>query len=150
MNISTNKTSLREKILRISTEFALAIEDILDIDENGLLLHFETLSDAFNAEEVLSKCPDLVVTDRHDGIPRFRVDFKPAIRVRTQARASHPELNIRETAAVLAGLRLLQRGIELDYVSDVIRDIATDGGYFTVLSQTEIAALCERINCGDS
>lgn len=150
MNISTDKTPLREKILRISTEFALAIEDILDIDENGLLLHFETLEGAFNAEEVLSKCPDLVVTDQHDGVPRFRVDFRRAIRARIRARASHPELNIRDTAAVLAGLRLLQRGIELDCMSDVIRDIATDGGYFTVLSQTEIDALCERINCEDS
>ncbi|UTU07723.1 hypothetical protein CcrC1_gp532 [Caulobacter phage C1] len=56
----------------------------------------------------------------------------------------HPafDLDEREAAAVIAGLRLLQRiGVPVE-----LEDVATNGGAFDVLDDTAIDALCERIN----
>lgn len=58
----------------------------------------------------------------------------------------------RESAAILAGLRLLQalRNDEIttkDADMDVaIDDIESDGGNFEVLTSDEIDELCERVN----
>jgi len=71
------------------------------------------------------------------------------------------ELNERETAAVLAGLRLLQEARRVTILAKIstqgvqavlkdpcgrVQDIATDGGRFKPLNMTELDALCERIN----
>jgi hypothetical protein len=65
-------------------------------------------------------------------------------------------LTNRETAAVLAGLRLLQLCLEDDHLADsadlvdrfVIDEIIDDAGTLEPLSVQEIEMLCERINAG--
>lgn len=55
----------------------------------------------------------------------------------------------RKLAAILAGLRLLQRtriSTASDGWPEGIFDIATDGGSFPALSDLEIDAMCEEIN----
>ncbi len=52
------------------------------------------------------------------------------------------ELDARELAAILAGLRIIQA----QGVPDEIDDVATDGGAFDVLDDDDIDDLCERIN----
>lgn len=71
-----------------------------------------------------------------------------------------PRLNERELATVLAALRMLQRKTTMVACSldgekwervglpDGIDDIITDGGTITPLTDDEIDALCERLNCG--
>ena len=54
----------------------------------------------------------------------------------------------RELAAVLAGLRLLLRGLILKTLPDGIHDVYTDGEELAPLSLEEIEHLCERLNCG--
>lgn len=56
------------------------------------------------------------------------------------ARLTSPEL-----AAILTGLRLLQKS-ELDIY---LMDIATNGGEFQPLDNSQIDELCERLNCGE-
>lgn len=61
--------------------------------------------------------------------------------------------NKRETAAILAGLRLLQteqewHGSDFDGKFSGIAEITTNGGEFDALGHAEIDALCERINTG--
>jgi hypothetical protein len=53
------------------------------------------------------------------------------------------DLDEREIAAVLAGLRCLQAG-----GFSVAMDVLTNGGTIRPLDNNEIDALCERINCG--
>lgn len=55
------------------------------------------------------------------------------------------ELDDREFAALLAGLRLLQGSP--DAASPDIDMIATDNGQFPRLSAEEIDNLCDRLNC---
>lgn len=52
----------------------------------------------------------------------------------------------RETATVLAALRLLQREGTL---SDDLADIATDGDNFPALTDAEIDNLCDGLNSGE-
>lgn len=52
-------------------------------------------------------------------------------------------LNDREMNAVLAGLRLLQRGMPMD---EGILSITTNDGEATAISDVEIDELCERLN----
>lgn len=60
------------------------------------------------------------------------------------------ELDARELAAILAGLRSLANCViaddESDMTSEEIGDVATEGGTFEALNVEEIDALCERIN----
>ncbi len=56
-------------------------------------------------------------------------------------------LSIRETAAVLAGLRLLQHWMELtDPDNPGIQDILENGGEFDAMDANDIEVLCEEIN----
>jgi hypothetical protein len=55
------------------------------------------------------------------------------------------ELDERELAAVLAGLRSLSG----TYHRSELEDILTDGGSFEQLDDDEIDELCERINFGE-
>jgi hypothetical protein len=59
----------------------------------------------------------------------------------------------RETAAILAGLRLLQLEIDSPYdggwFGDALKDVYTNGGEFEGLRSDEIDVLCERVNFGD-
>jgi hypothetical protein len=55
------------------------------------------------------------------------------------------KLDDRETASVLAGLRMLQRYP----LTPPITEIATNCGTLDALYSNEIDDLCERINCGE-
>ena len=56
----------------------------------------------------------------------------------------------RETAAILAGLRLLQRALDSNpsVQWDGEQDILTNGGSHAGLEIEEINDLCEQVNCG--
>lgn len=57
-------------------------------------------------------------------------------------------LDTRELAAVLAGLRLVQRELPRgDYLPQGVHDIFDNGGTIEPLSEYEIDTLCEAINC---
>lgn len=56
----------------------------------------------------------------------------------------HFQIDDRELAAILAGLRLLQ--CYSDANRPEIELVATDGGRFPRLDFTEIDTLCERLN----
>jgi hypothetical protein len=59
-------------------------------------------------------------------------------------------LDSRETAAVLAGLRLLQHWMdETDPDDDGIQDILENGGDIITMNANEIEDLCEKINTGE-
>jgi hypothetical protein len=59
-------------------------------------------------------------------------------------------LPTRDLAAVLAGLRLLQRTLEGRPARlDDVLDILTDGGRFPAPTAAAIDALAERLNLGD-
>jgi hypothetical protein len=53
---------------------------------------------------------------------------------------------VRECAAILAGLRLLQRTIQNNNLPADIDDIATNCGAVVALDTDEIDCLCDRIN----
>lgn len=56
-------------------------------------------------------------------------------------------LDTRELAAVLAGLRLVQRELpRSEYLPQGVHDIFDDGGTIDPLSEDEIDTLCETIN----
>lgn len=57
-------------------------------------------------------------------------------------------LNARELAAVLAGLRLLECHAMDGYQEEGIADVANMGGTIEPLSAKEIDGLCQRLNCG--
>ena len=57
------------------------------------------------------------------------------------------QLDERELAAVLAGLRQYQSNGRIDGILEC-EEIATGGGAFESLSREEIDVLCERLNCG--
>lgn len=57
-------------------------------------------------------------------------------------------LDVKEIAAVLAGLRLLQTHYG-ELKGTGIEDIFTNGGEFRGLGYYDIDALCQRINFGD-
>lgn len=59
-------------------------------------------------------------------------------------------LDRQERASVLAGLRLLQRGIERRELDGMIREIATDAGEVPLQRLEEIDDLCERVNTGSA
>lgn len=54
-------------------------------------------------------------------------------------------INDRQTAAILAGLRLLQ--INMPSLTSGIENILTSDGLVTPLTAEEIDELCETINC---
>ena len=54
-------------------------------------------------------------------------------------------MNNREDAAILAGLRIIQRALASG-LDPAILDIATDGGSFEALSAKEVDSLCERLD----
>lgn len=58
-------------------------------------------------------------------------------------------LSPRELATVLAALRYWQRssGQNVASIDHALLDIATDGGTLSGLTDAEIDALCERLNC---
>ena len=57
-------------------------------------------------------------------------------------------LDPRELAAVLAGLRLVQRELpRSEFLPQGVHDIFDDGGTIQPLDEDEIDALCETINC---
>lgn len=58
-----------------------------------------------------------------------------------------PELNPRQTAAILTGLRLLQY-LRMQWTSlpTIYQDIESDGGTLKKLSNREIDDLCDAIN----
>lgn len=58
-------------------------------------------------------------------------------------------LDTRELAAVLAGLRLVQRELpRSEFLPQGVQDIFDDGGTIDPLDEGEIDTLCETINCG--
>jgi hypothetical protein len=62
---------------------------------------------------------------------------------------SFRDLSDEECAAVLAGLRMLQMGVEgkhLDDAFEAVADIYTDDGRFEGLNSDAIDALCDKIN----
>ncbi len=60
-------------------------------------------------------------------------------------------LNNRELAAVLAGLRLVQRELPRStYLPQGVQDIYDDGGSITPLDEYEIDDLCEALNLAES
>jgi hypothetical protein len=54
------------------------------------------------------------------------------------------EINYRELASVLAGLRALQHGQVIE--GRWLEVVRTDGGQFEALTAAEIDELCERLN----
>lgn len=78
---------------------------------------------------------------------------KAALEQLSNAVFAPPELPPRELATVLAGLRLWQSGM-LDIngpvvigPTDLLFEIADDGGDVEPLTSSEIDTLCERLNC---
>jgi len=59
------------------------------------------------------------------------------------------ELNKRETAAVLAGLRVLQNAIHLKWLDRSEKSILTNCGSLKPMSIEEINDLCIKINVGE-
>lgn len=57
-------------------------------------------------------------------------------------------LDDRQLAAVLAGLRLVQRELPRgEYLPQGVHEIFDDSGSITPLTEDEIDDLCEEINC---
>lgn len=68
-------------------------------------------------------------------------------RTRQDTYAQLHALNLAELATVLAALRYWQR--EGLMSAGCEQDIASDGGRFEPLTEGQIEALCERLNCGE-
>lgn len=61
-----------------------------------------------------------------------------------------PHITKRQLATILAALRLWQDGSAIGDDGDpYLADIATNGGKFEPLNNSEIDILCERLNSGE-
>lgn len=111
-----------------------------------------------DAQEIESKMGDMIggvlhYGPTHSGPVFTRPEAVAYIENRIDPKdAQVIQISVRERDAILAGLRLLQHSLENETISrdgEFIGDLLTQGGEHPGLSNDDIGALCEAINCDD-